>query len=460
MKSCLNLCLGALGSMAALASMNASAHGWVEYPNARQNICYEDGGIWNNSIPNAACQAAFDKSGAYPFVQRNEVAALVPGYRDMSQVMATVKDGELCGASDPAKAGLNVPSPHWQKTKLALDGNNRFELVFNATAPHNPSYWEFYLSKPEYDDTRPLTWADLDLVSTSDNVAVGADKKYRIKVTLPAGREGSAILFTRWQRIDAAGEGFYNCSDITFSDEKSTEPTEPKPNLEALGYLVQQGFGPVAPGDTIRFRTFNENGTEQQDISLAITARNLNTKIWSAELAGQFNSLTSGNWFIGIWHDEMSHYMFDSKNIFANQVHAPAAKYSYQLSLIKGDVTPPPTPPTHHHQHRQHHQLNQTAPGHRQRFIKPKTPSFTMAKSGPPNGGRRVKSPVPQVNGESGAPNRRTMRSKQRGPLQRHTTPKTPSCTMVKSGLLSGGPKAKSLAPRVNGGFGVRVALT
>ena len=346
MKSCLNLCLGALGSMAALASMNASAHGWVEYPNARQNICYEDGGIWNNSIPNAACQAAFDKSGAYPFVQRNEVAALVPGYRDMSQVMATVKDGELCGASDPAKAGLNVPSPHWQKTKLALDGNNRFELVFNATAPHNPSYWEFYLSKPEYDDTRPLTWADLDLVSTSDNVAVGADKKYRIKVTLPAGREGSAILFTRWQRIDAAGEGFYNCSDITFSDEKSTEPTEPKPNLEALGYLVQQGFGPVAPGDTIRFRTFNENGTEQQDISLAITARNLNTKIWSAELAGQFNSLTSGNWFIGIWHDEMSHYMFDSKNIFANQVHAPAAKFSYQLSLIKGDVTPPPTPPT------------------------------------------------------------------------------------------------------------------
>ena len=348
MKSCLNLCLGALGSMAALASMNASAHGWVEYPNARQNICYEDGGIWNNSIPNAACQAAFDKSGAYPFVQRNEVAALVPGYRDMSQVMATVKDGELCGASDPAKAGLNVPSPHWQKTKLALDGNNRFELVFNATAPHNPSYWEFYLSKPEYDDTRPLTWADLDLVSTSDNVAVGADKKYRIEVTLPAGREGSAILFTRWQRIDAAGEGFYNCSDITFSDEKSTEPTEPKPNLEALGYLVQQGFGPVAPGDTIRFRTFNENGTEQQDISLAITARNLNTKIWSAELAGQFNSLTSGNWFIGIWHDEMSHYMFDSKNIFANQVHAPAAKYSYQLSLIKGDVTPPPppTPPT------------------------------------------------------------------------------------------------------------------
>ena len=346
MKSCLNLCLGALGSMAALASMNASAHGWVEYPNARQNICYEDGGIWNNSIPNAACQAAFDKSGAYPFVQRNEVAALVPGYRDMSQVMATVKDGELCGASDPAKAGLNVPSPHWQKTKLALDGNNRFELVFNATAPHNPSYWEFYLSKPEYDDTRPLTWADLDLVSTSDNVAVGADKKYRIEVTLPAGREGSAILFTRWQRIDAAGEGFYNCSDITFSDEKSTEPTEPKPNLEALGYLVQQGFGPVAPGDTIRFRTFNENGTEQQDISLAITARNLNTKIWSAELAGQFNSQTSGNWFIGIWHDEMSHYMFDSKNIFANQVHAPAAKFSYQLSLIKGDVTPPPTPPT------------------------------------------------------------------------------------------------------------------
>ncbi|MBT2979660.1 lytic polysaccharide monooxygenase, partial [Vibrio anguillarum] len=83
----------------------------------------------------------------------------------------------------------------------------------NATAPHNPSYWEFYLSKPTYTGEAPLTWDDLDLIDTKGNVTVGTDKKYRIKITLPADRSGDAVLYTRWQRIDAAGEGFYNCSD-------------------------------------------------------------------------------------------------------------------------------------------------------------------------------------------------------------------------------------------------------
>ncbi|MEK6212579.1 MAG: Spindolin, partial [Vibrio fluvialis] len=50
-----------------VASFQVAAHGWVEYPSARQNTCYQDGGFWDNTIPNAACQAAFDESGAFPF---------------------------------------------------------------------------------------------------------------------------------------------------------------------------------------------------------------------------------------------------------------------------------------------------------------------------------------------------------------------------------------------------------
>lgn len=46
MKSCLNVSLATLGCLTALSSVNVAAHGWVEYPNARQNICYLDGGFW------------------------------------------------------------------------------------------------------------------------------------------------------------------------------------------------------------------------------------------------------------------------------------------------------------------------------------------------------------------------------------------------------------------------------
>ncbi len=36
--------------------------------------------------------------------------------------------------------------------------------------------------------------------------------------------------------------------------------------------------------------------------------------------------------------------MFDTSNLFANQVFAPNATFSYQLSLLKGETTPPTGP--------------------------------------------------------------------------------------------------------------------
>ncbi len=348
MKMNLTLPLMSLSALAALSSMNVSAHGWAEFPSARQNTCYEDGGFWTDEIPNQACQAAYDQSGAYPFVQRSEVAANVPNYRDMAHVKAIVPDGELCSAGDSAKKGLNAVSPHWQRTNVALDANNQIDFVFYGQAPHNPSYWEFYLTKPSYDPSLPLTWDDLELIDTAGDIAVDAQKRYRMKVTFPAERSGDAILYTRWQRIDVAGEGFYNCSDITLRGSGTnpptdpTDPTDPNNNLTALGYFVPQGFGPVESGDTIRFRTFDATGAEIADVSLAISANNTTT--WAAEIADQFNSQQTGDWYVGIWHAEMNHYMFDTNNIYANQVLAPNNTFSYALSLIKADT--PPVEPT------------------------------------------------------------------------------------------------------------------
>ncbi|KLN63891.1 MULTISPECIES: lytic polysaccharide monooxygenase [Vibrio] len=344
-----NLTLMNMSALAALCSLNVSAHGWAEFPSARQNTCYQDGGFWTDEIPNQACQAAYDQSGAYPFVQRSEVAANVANYRDMAHVKAIVPDGELCSAGDSAKKGLNVTSPHWQRTDVALDANNQIDFVFYGQAPHNPSYWEFYLTRPSYDSTLPLTWDDLELIDTAGDVAVDDQKRYRMKVTFPADRSGDAILYTRWQRIDVAGEGFYNCSDITLRGSGTnpptdpTDPTDPNNNLTALGYFVPQGFGPVESGDTIRFRTFDATGAEIADVSLAISANNTTT--WAAEIADQFNSQQTGDWYVGIWHQEMNHYMFDANNIYANQVLAPNNTFSYALSLIKAD-TPPPVEPT------------------------------------------------------------------------------------------------------------------
>ena len=327
----------------------ANAHGWVEFPEARQSICYEDGGFWSadgQDIPNAACKAAFDISGTYPFVQRNEVAMLVKDFRNMAEVKRHIPDGTLCSAGTEAKAGLNVPSSQWQKTRITLDNNNQIELLFNATAPHNPSFWEFYLTKPDYDHSQALTWNDLELVATAGNVAVDSDRKYRINITLPADRKGDAILYTRWQRDDPAGEGFYNCSDITFTTDGDsgggTDPAPETPEFTSLGYYIPQGFPTPGLDDYISFRGFDNHGQEVLEERILITHQNRDR--WPELLALQVSDKHKA-FTIGIWHEAMNHYMFDRENIYANQVWAQDPKASYALSLIPGDtIVPPPLP--------------------------------------------------------------------------------------------------------------------
>lgn len=84
----------------------AYAHGWSEYPNARQNICYEQGGIWSGNPPNDACANAKDISGSYPFVQRNEYAKNITDFNNPSAVRAAIPDGTLCYANDAQKRGM------------------------------------------------------------------------------------------------------------------------------------------------------------------------------------------------------------------------------------------------------------------------------------------------------------------------------------------------------------------
>ena len=80
-------------------------------------------------------------------------------------------------------------------------------------APHNPSYWEIYVSKADYNPTQQaLKWDDLELVQEIGDVQP-VNGYYAFDVDLKE-HIGRRVVYTRWQRDDAAGEGFYNCSDV------------------------------------------------------------------------------------------------------------------------------------------------------------------------------------------------------------------------------------------------------
>lgn len=331
-------------------SGSAFAHGWAEFPSARQNTCYNDGGFWTNQIPNAGCKQAYDISKEYPFLQRNEVAALTKDYNNIEAVKAQIPDGQLCSAGDAKKAGLDIPSNDWQKTEVYIDENGEFDFVWTATAPHNPSFWEFYLSKPSYDNSRPLTWDDLELVDTEGNVVPTAGspyKTYRFKVKLPKERIGSgAVLYSRWQRIDPAGEGFYNCSDIVIKQGNGDTTIPSVGELTPLhGYFVPAGYPTPDVGDVARFRLMEgTTGREVYDERVIINSSNQST--WMKELAEQVNSKQPEKLFIGVWNEAKASYEFDSSNINANQVWvATDSEYSFAVSLVESEVLPPVLPP-------------------------------------------------------------------------------------------------------------------
>ncbi|WP_087018668.1 lytic polysaccharide monooxygenase [Thaumasiovibrio subtropicus] len=325
-----------IASCFALAPLFANAHGYTTFPKARQVICAEQGGHWGSSngstISNLGCRAAFQESGTYPFVQINEFAANVARYDVPEAVKSVVKDGNICSGGDNSKSGMSVASEHWTRTTMAA--GQTFTLEFLATAPHNPSYWEIYLSKPGYRaESSRLTWNDLEQIGYVGDIPViskNNGRYYEFDVTLPAGRTGDATLMVRWQREDPAGEGFYNCSDIRF------EGDAPAPVWSAIGPFLKAGFAP-SEGESVWFRLFDAQGSELVFEKLPITAQNIAQ--WQQELATTLNGQHGSLIQVGVADGE-GNIQFNAADLYANQVYVTDTQFSYAMDLRVEVVAP------------------------------------------------------------------------------------------------------------------------
>jgi predicted carbohydrate-binding protein with CBM5 and CBM33 domain len=208
------------------------AHGWTADPPARQFICGTEGGQFNGNIPNAACRAAYAVTNdPAVFIQKNEYSTNVRDYENPAAVRNAVLDGLLCSGGRPAYRGMSIGHPDWKKTSVPANGGN-YNLKYFGTAPHYPSYYEIYISRPGFDSSRQtLGWGDVEKLGRFDVRPVNGT--FSMNINLPSGRSGqTAVLFTRWQRIDIAGEGFYDCADIVFgSPSNNTDNTPPSISL-------------------------------------------------------------------------------------------------------------------------------------------------------------------------------------------------------------------------------------
>ncbi|MRT54548.1 chitin-binding protein [Enterobacteriaceae bacterium RIT693] len=228
-------------------------HGTVSEPISRQQLCF-DGEDYHwpvdgSDIKNAACKSAYQKNynkykdyqefvgegntqklieqSNYPFVQKDEFAKLIrePDYNDPEKVKLAIPDGQLCSGGNIGtekdgkkeylyndKSGMDIAAP-WTAKDVILNDKGEMEVTWHATATHDPSFFEVYLSNETYKASeRPLKWSDLNLLKKIENPQpVDGNYKFLVPVN---NEKGVRVLFVRWQRIDPEGEGFYSCSDI------------------------------------------------------------------------------------------------------------------------------------------------------------------------------------------------------------------------------------------------------
>lgn len=193
-----------LGGILALSVAACFGHGSMADPMSRVYEVF----LENPERPTTdAGRAAVAVAGTQAFYDWHEVNRQMPNHDYRTQI----PDGKLPGAGRDKYAGLNLVRTDWPATRV---NPGPYRCVFAAATPHDPSYFEVYITKAGYDPRQPLKWSDLEALPGGETARL-VGKNYLFDITLPQ-RAGRHILYVIWQRIDPVGEVFFSTSDIDF----------------------------------------------------------------------------------------------------------------------------------------------------------------------------------------------------------------------------------------------------
>lgn len=338
------------------------AHGAPDIPPSRGVYCNGIGGVsWppdGTGISDLGCRAAalyFNNTAdrEYSVAHWHEFAKLIGNYENDDAVKAQIPDGKLCSAGNPKHAGMSVVTPDWHKTIVTLsNGTMRVRMI--GPILHTPSYIRFYLTKPGFNSaTMPLKWENLeapiekkvnleDVKPTAGMMpppppGLSPVGYFAFDIPVTGGARENAILFTRWQRYDTAGEGFYNCSDITVRDSG----IPPSPWTEK-GPFISPATTPKV-GERVQFRLLGDNaeGSELINVQVPITASNLTADKWGPELA---NLITAKTDIIRLGKMVNNTIVYYPTNIYDNLVFVSNKAYLAVMSIIPGDGQVPVNP--------------------------------------------------------------------------------------------------------------------
>ena len=230
----------AVTAVAALAPVRAEAHGSPTTPISRTTACASGG----QQTDSAACEAARKANGRSFGTFDNLRIAGVNG-KDRQ----VVPDGKLCSGGLAAFRGLDLPRDDFPATKVT--SGRTLTIRYRATIPHAGEF-RIFLTRPSYDPSRRLTWADLGskpLAAVTDPAL--EDGAYELKAKLPQ-RAGRHLLYIVWE-TSSTPDTYYSCSDLSFPAAakpavvtKAAKPPKKKTTTSAAPAIVKATSKPTA----------------------------------------------------------------------------------------------------------------------------------------------------------------------------------------------------------------------
>jgi predicted carbohydrate-binding protein with CBM5 and CBM33 domain len=216
-----NLSWGLTLLSAALIGSTLIAHGSVVDPPSRVYRVYQA----NPDNPSfALAQNAVDMDGTLSYYTWNELSRNIPaavqaGLPEGFDYSPWVPDGQLAsgGRVDPFSseyprtyAGVDQVSPDWPKKTVTA--GSTMAVDFLATAVHEPSVWDVWMTTPDWDPNEPLTWAKMEFIGRPTPTLTG--NHYYFDVDIPLDRSGHHVMWVAWQRDDSVGEVFFSTCDL------------------------------------------------------------------------------------------------------------------------------------------------------------------------------------------------------------------------------------------------------
>ncbi|NUR61480.1 MAG: chitin-binding protein [Catenulispora sp.] len=298
---------------------------------SRTFLCYEDGLTSTGQLvpQNSACQSAVAASGTTPlynwFAVGNRAGATSGG------TVGFIPDGKLCSGNSNYYdfSGFDQANANWPVTHLTSGAN--IDIQYNRWAAH-PGTFRLYITKDGWDQTKPLTWADMETapfstVTDPPNTGTVATLQsyYHWNATLPANKTGRHIIYSVWARSDSS-ETFYGCSDVVFDGGNgqvtglgSSGPPPPTTTCQATYSVTSTWPGGFQGQITVK----NPNTTAMNKWTVSWVLANGETVVsaWNGTLttSGSLATVKSAD-----WNSQVPVGGTTSLGFVANQATAPA----------------------------------------------------------------------------------------------------------------------------------------